>query len=140
MANRRRWSNRPAEGIDKSPWRNLWEGCQRQLVEQGTWDDNQKPLLDQYIFAVKESLEAREMADDRPFSEHADGRVYAHPGFALADRAAKRAATFADALVLTPKARKALGLLKEAAVDDDDSQVAEAAPVSLDELRRRRAV
>lgn len=137
----KRWSDRPADGIDRSPWRNLWEGCQRQLKEQGTWQEQQKPLLDQYVFAVKEALEHRALADEQPTAEHADGRVYLHPGFASADRAVKRAASLADLLGLTPKARKALGLLDlddDADDQDDQPSALDAQPVSLDELRARR--
>ena len=119
----------PPTGL-RAPYLALWKGCLEALKRQGTWTPDQKPLLDDYVFAVRQSVEHQQLAEEAPFTVTEQGRVYAHPGFALADQAAKRAVLLADSLILSPKAKKAHG------IDQDEE---DANPLDrLDELAERR--
>lgn len=122
-------SESPPTGL-RAPYLALWRGCLEALKRQGTWTPDQKPLLDDYVLAVRQSVEHQKVAEADPFTVTEQGRVYAHPGFALADQAAKRAVLLADTLILSPKARRAHG------IDGDEEQ---ANPLDrLDELAQRR--
>lgn len=109
-------SEQPPGGLG-STWEALWRVCLRTLEHQQTWSAPLRPLLDEFVFAAKHARDHREAAQAAPFAQASSGRVYAHPGFALADQAAKRAGVLADLLALTPRAQKALG------VDGERSEV-----------------
>jgi NAD(P)H-hydrate repair Nnr-like enzyme with NAD(P)H-hydrate dehydratase domain len=87
------------------------------LKEQGTWDWEQKPLLDEYVFSLMDAEGMRLEGKSAPW-----------------DRAVKRAMALADQLVLTPRARKAYGLY-----DVEDEEESKDPFDALDELAPRRA-
>lgn len=86
------------------------------MVEQGTWAWELKPLLDEYVYALRAAEAAR------------DGGLPTQW-----DRHTKRAAALADQLVLTPRARKAYGLIDDSEDDKPSDPFA-----GLDELAPRR--
>ena len=95
----------------------MWRHALAVMREQGTWADEQGPLLDEYVLALREAKVARDLADADPYHETEKGLLHPHPGFAQADRAARRAVVLAEQLVLTPKAQRALA---DAAQGGDD--------------------
>lgn len=114
------------------------------LKEQGTWAWEQKPLLDEYVFALKGAEDAREGfrwldalesyaddADDLPEITWAVLQRLAGNLPTQWDRHAKRAAALADQLALTPRGRKAVGV----GYEDIDAPAVSA----IDELAARRA-
>lgn len=83
------------------------------LKAQGTWQREQKPLLDEYVYALCEAASERSAAEASPYHETDKGLLHPHPGFQVADRATRRALQLADSLLLTPAARRTHGLLEE---------------------------
>lgn len=86
--------------------RSLWLRVQRQLRDQGTWQDTDAPLLESYTRAVALARSARLAAAEEPFVEGSKGQLVAHPGLKVAAEAERDACRFATALLLTPEARK----------------------------------
>jgi hypothetical protein len=93
------------------------------LKEQGSWAWEQKPLLDEYVFALKAAQQAREGFDWldslEQYAENADDlpeiawtvlRQIAGGLPTQWDRHSKRATALADTLILTPAARRRHGL------------------------------
>lgn len=136
---------RPASGLD-SYWTGAWRRALQTLKEQGTWAPEQKPLLDEYIYALKGAQDAREgfrWLD--ALEEYADANAADMPAISwtalrqiagslptLWDKHAKRAQSLADQLALTPRGRKAINLGSgEEQVDDPMAE--------FDELAERRA-
>ena len=115
------------------------------LKEQGTWAWELKPLLDEYVFALRAAeatregfawLEALEQyaenADDLPEIAWSVLREIAGSLPTQWDRHTKRAAVLADQLALTPRGRKAVGV-----GDSGDSESSD--PLAeFDELAARR--
>lgn len=99
------------------PWFGLWRQALKAMKDQGTWCPEHRPLLDLYVRALR----LADVAAD-------DGRETDH------DRHAKRAASLADQLALTPRGRKAAGLGDN--TDEVEDQFARFAPQ--DELAARR--
>lgn len=116
------------------------------MKEQGTWAWELKPLLDEYVFALRAAEATRdgfawldaleqyaECADDLPEIAWSVLREIASSLPTQWDRHTKRAAALADQLALTPRGRKAINLGDTDAGQDDD-------PLGLDdELAPRRA-
>jgi phage terminase small subunit len=106
-----------APGGLHEPWLGIWRISLKQMKEQGTWLVSQRPLLDEYVYALRAAQNARASAES-----------------AVAwDKHSKRALALADALGLTPKAQKVLAAkLKEGDEHQDD-------PFSgLDEIAQKR--
>jgi hypothetical protein len=59
-----------------------------------------RPLAAEYVSALREAEEAVSAARKEPFVTLAGGRILEHPGFASADREARRALAYATALGL----------------------------------------
>ena len=96
------------------PWLGLWRITHKQLKEQGSWVPAHKPLVDEYVRALKLANAAFEAGEG-------------------GDRHSKRALAYAVELGVTPEARKQLALkAKEAAGGDKDPFEA------LDELEQKR--
>lgn len=102
-------------------WTRVWDGALKVLKDQGTWSAEQKPLLDEYVLALKEVADAREAAAGEPYKTSVHQLLHAHPGWQQADRSLKRALALAEVLVLTPKAQDAL-LGEDDGDDPDDDQ------------------
>jgi phage terminase small subunit len=111
-------------------WVRLWYATLDALLDQGTWRPEQRGDLEAYVNACRLSRFHREEAERDPYRVHADsGRVFAHPGFGLARDAQREQRALADALVLTPAARKAHGLPADTEPSEFDA---------LDDLVQRR--
>lgn len=100
-------AERPPEGLD-AYWLGVWRHALKTLKAQETWAWEQKPLLDEYVFALEEAATSRDLAKSDPYHETDKGLLHPHPGFAQADRAARRAIVFADTLKLTPEQQRRL--------------------------------
>lgn len=82
-------------------WRRVWRHTLAYLQQRGSWRDDQRPLLDEYVEALREAAIAKTAARADPYRQTSSGSLQAHPGFAQADRAARRAVLLAGALRLT---------------------------------------
>lgn len=101
------------------------------LKDQGTWCWEQKPLLDEYVFALRAAeatrdgfgwLEALERHVDNAEAPEIAWDVLKQVAAGLPtqwDRHTKRAMALADQLVLTPRSRKAHGIFDDG--DEDES-------------------
>lgn len=133
-------AERPPQGLN-SYWTHTWEHALKTLKAQGSWAWEQKPLLDEYVLALRGAHDAREgfawldHLEEAVASEEVDWVVLRQIATGLPnqwDRHTRRAMALADQLALTDRGRKAIGLGSE---DADDPQDAFAA---LDELSARR--
>ncbi len=79
------------------PWLGYWRASLTSLQDAGVWQSAMRPLLDGYVDALQR---AHALYQD-------DGSL------AAADREMKRALSFGDALGLTPRGRKALGIPRD---------------------------
>jgi hypothetical protein len=136
-------AERPPSGLN-SYWTHVWNHALNVLQEQGTWAWELKPLLDEYVFALRGAQDARKgFAWLDALSEYANRNADEVPEIAWEslrqiagalpmqwDRHTKRAAALADALILTPAARKRHGI-------GNDPQAPEVSVV--DQLAQRRA-
>lgn len=98
----------------RTPWLDIWRGALKDMKESGVWRPALRPLLDEYVYALRAAAEMREESA------------------AQWDRHARRASALADQLCLSPRGRKAAELME----DDDDSQSKPLA--NLDELTAKR--
>lgn len=104
----------PPAGLD-AYWLGVWRHVLKVLKEQGTWAWEQRPLVDEYVFALAYARVARDEQEMKVW-----------------DTLAKRAASLADQLALTPRGRKAAAVkAKEADVEQDPF-------AELDELEQKR--
>ena len=117
-----------------SHWLHTWEHALKVLKAQETWAWEQKPLLDEYVMALREARTSRELAEADPYHETDKGLLHPHPGFAQADRAARRAVLLADTLKLTPEQQRKLNARDAGESDPMDALEDELAP-----RRQRRA-
>lgn len=134
-------AERPPEGLD-AYWLGVWRHALRTLKDQGSWAFEQKPLLDEYVFALRAAQASREgfawLAHLEDIDELTDQAWKTLGSIASGlptqwDRHAKRASALADQLLLTPRGRKAVGL-------GNESDEPEADPFAeIDELAARRA-
>lgn len=106
----------PPLGLD-AYWLGVWRHALKTLKAQGSWAWEQKPLLDEYVFAWIRAEDCRAGGEDTNW-----------------DRAAKRAAALADQLALTDRGRKAVGVGSR----DEDSSDPFAGLDAADELAQRR--
>ncbi len=102
-------TDRPPRGLDAA-WLAVWRNALKVLKAQGSWAGEQRPLLDEYVLALREAKSARERAELDPYHETEKGLVHPHPGFQQADRATRRAVVLADTLVLTVGAQRLAGI------------------------------
>ena len=109
-------AERPPSGLD-SHWTHTWDCALEVMREQGSWSWELKPLLDEYVQALKAAQAAREDGEDTRWDRHA-----------------KRAAGLADQLALTPRGRKAAGLVGTDEAEEDPLERFAAS----DELASRR--
>jgi hypothetical protein len=110
-----------------SYWTHVWDHALSVLKAQGTWTWEQKPFLDEYVFALRAAEAARDgfawlehLEQVEELSEQAWKTLASISGGLPTqwDRHTKRAAALADALILTPKAQRAHGI----GTDTDDEQ------------------
>lgn len=136
-------AEKPPQGLD-AYWLGVWRHALKTLKDQGTWAWELKPLLDEYVFAMKGAADAREgfawldRLEDVAESE-IEWTVLKQIAAGLPtqwDKHTKRAAALADQLALTPRGRKAVGVGDQ----DDDTEAADpfAALDAGDELAKRR--
>lgn len=90
-----------------------------ELRDQQTWKDSDADLLERYVRCLQRARLARAAAGDTPFTTGGTGRVYLHPGVSVAQQAERDAHVYADALILTPAARKRHGLGSDTPPEDD---------------------
>jgi hypothetical protein len=122
-------AEKPPKGLN-AYWLGVWRHALKTLKAQDTWAWEQKPLLDEYVFALIEAERCRigfgwldsleryaEDADELPqIAWTTLGKIAGSLPIQW-DRHTKRAAVLADQLALTPRGRKAIGL-----VDDEDQE------------------
>jgi hypothetical protein len=121
----------PPRGLD-AYWLGVWRHVLKTLKEQGSWAWEQRPLVDEYIYAMKAAQEAREGfdwldsleryaedAEDLPEIAWTVLRQIATGLPAMWDKHSKRAAALADQLALTPRGRKSAGMKREEGKDGD---------------------
>jgi hypothetical protein len=125
-------AEKPPKGLN-AYWLGVWRHALKTLKEQGTWAWEQRPLLDEYVYAMKAAQEARQGFDwldalesyakaNASEMELPDWRALAQITSALPtmwDKHAKRAAALADQLALTPRGRKAIGMKREEGKDGE---------------------
>lgn len=139
-------AERPPQGLS-AYWLGVWRHALKTLKDQGSWAWEQKPLLDEYVYALMEAERARvgfgwldalehyaRDADDLPQIAWTTLGQIASSLPTQWDRHTKRAAALADQLALTPRGRKAVGV-----VEDDEVTVDPFAALDEDELAPRRA-
>lgn len=123
-------AERPPEGLS-AYWLGVWRHALKVLKEQGTWAWEQRPLLDEYVFALREARVSRELAEVDPYHPTTAGSLQPHPGFVQADRAARRAVLLAGTLKLTPEEQRKLVATDGSAAADPFAE--------FDELAQARA-
>jgi hypothetical protein len=132
---------RPPAGIN-AYWSRTFDHAVRVLKEQGTWADESKALLDEYVLALVAAERCRdgwvwmEALDESAPREWSESTVVelARAMQSLStqwDRHVKRAMALADQLALTPRGRKAAGV-------GEPKDVAPDSFAGLDELAARR--
>jgi hypothetical protein len=122
-------AEQPPQGLN-AYWLDVWRHALKQLKAQGSWAWEQRPLLDEYVFALKGAEDARKGFKWLDALEVYADSVEDLPKIAWStldriasglptqwDRHTKRAAALADQLALTPRGRKAAGL-----GDSDDTE------------------
>lgn len=108
-------AERCPEGLDAQHM-HVWDHALKVLKEQGTWGWELSRLLGEYVQALQAADWCRR--NEKPTEW---------------DRHAKRAAALADQLALTPRGRKAVGI-----VEGDDQPADPFAEFARDELAERR--
>ena len=89
----------------------LWLETIHALKAQGTWRDEDVPLLASYTHSVLTADQARRtLEEDGLTTLTADGRAIAHPLIRVAREAEADARAAATALLLTPAARRRAGV------------------------------
>lgn len=128
-------AEKPPRGLN-AYWLGVWRHALKTLKAQGTWAWEQKPLLDEYVYALKAAEEARvgypwlealeqyaeRERDELPEVAWTVLRQIADAVPANWDRHSKRASALAEQLVLTPKARRALKLKPESKEGEDGGE------------------
>ncbi len=122
-------AERPPEGLDAS-WLRVWRQALDQLKAQESWAQELKPLLDEYVFALKGAEDARrgfrwldaleeyaEDADELPEIAWTVLRQIAGGLPSQWDKHMRRAMALADQLALTERGRRAAGIVDS----DEDS-------------------
>lgn len=141
-------AERPPKNLN-AYWLGIWRHALKTLKDQDTWAWEQKPLLDEYVYALCAAEDARNgfkwldvleeyadaNAEDMPAISWTALRQIAGSLPTLWDKHSKRAAALADQLALTPRGRKAINL---ATTDDDENADPFAGLDQEDELAARR--
>jgi hypothetical protein len=107
----------PPQGLD-AYWLGCWRHVLKTLKLQGTWAWEQRPLVDEYIFALAHARIAREEGEMKVWGN-----------------LATRASALADQLALTPRGRKAAGVKRE---EGEDEQAKDPFAALDDELEAKR--
>jgi hypothetical protein len=137
---------RPPTGLS-CEWTATWKHALKVLKEQGTWNWETKPLLDEYVYALRAAEECREgigwawESYRRSVGEESQEKRYEGLAASLSskwDVHAKRAAALANMLVLTVDSRRRNGLIEEVEVDAGSGDPFDEFSAS-DELAARRA-
>jgi hypothetical protein len=120
-------------GLDPK-WSATWRLTRDELKEAGTFSASMRPLLDEFVFALKAAEEARigfrwldsleqyaeaSDPDDLPEIAWTVLRQIATGLPVVWDKHAKRASALADQLGLSPKAQRALGRKLEGGKDGE---------------------
>lgn len=139
-------AEKPPKGLS-AEWLGVWRHALKVLKEQGTWKWEQRPLLDEYVFALMEAerarvgfgwLDALELYVKDPDND-VPGVAWSTLGQIASglptqwDRHVKRAAKLADVLLLTPEAQRQHGIGTEEEAADPFARFAN------DELAAKRA-
>lgn len=110
MSSRRAES--PPVDLDSSS-KKLWRATIEQLEQQRTWAVSDLPLLERYVRAVQAERQAREdmaKSEDqlarRRLARGSTGQLVTHPLEAIRQKADADAHKYAEALLLSPAARK----------------------------------
>ena len=139
--------------IEKCPkglgpqWSAIWRLTRDELKDAGTFTASMRPLLDEFVFALKAAEEARvgfkwldsleqyaEEAEELPEIAWTVLRQIATGLPVVWDKHAKRASALADLLGLSPKAARALGKNVEGPDANKDADPF----AGLDELDKKR--
>ena len=113
------WEKPP--GI-KEPWLQIWRLALKAMKESGTWSPPMRPLLDEYVTALRTAREHRLLAEIDPVEENREsGLTHMHAGFVSASKHLADARALADLLGLTPKAQKALAEKAEEKPDESSA-------------------
>ena len=95
----------------RSPGWNLWLETIHALKAQGTWRDEDVPLLASYARSVLTADAARRALEEEGLTTQTkDGRAIAHPLVRVAREAEADARAAATALLLTPASRRRAGV------------------------------
>jgi P27 family predicted phage terminase small subunit len=95
----------------RSPGWLLWHDTVHALKAQGTWRDEDVPLLASYTHSVLTADQARRTLEEEGLTtQTADGRAIAHPLVRVAREAEADARAAATALLLTPASRRRAGV------------------------------
>jgi phage terminase small subunit len=79
-------------------------------LPEGLWDDNMVPTAQCYVRSKQLARQARVAIGDRPYTMNSAGRAFKHPAVEDARQHERDAHTYAEALLLTPKARQVAGV------------------------------
>jgi P27 family predicted phage terminase small subunit len=79
------------------------------LQEQGTWRSHDAELLERYVRRDQDARRFREAMDEDGRFQRSSTRIYAHPAIDKERDALRDVQSLADALVLTPDARRRHG-------------------------------
>ncbi len=95
----------------RSPGWLLWIDTVHALRSQGSWRDEDTPLLASYTHSVLTADAARRTLEEEGLTtQTADGRAVAHPLVKIAREAEGDARAAATALLLTPASRRRAGV------------------------------
>lgn len=109
-------AERPPEGLN-AYWLGVWRHALKVLKERKTWAWEQRPLLDEYVYALIAAEDARkglawlDHLEETVATDEIDWLVLRTIATGLPtqwDRHTKRAAALADQLALTPRGQKAV--------------------------------
>lgn len=144
-------AERPPKGLNVY-WLGVWRRALAVMKEQESWSPELRPLLDEYVYALRAAETSRlgfkwldalelyaEQADELPEIAWSVLREIAGSLPTQWDRHAKRAAALADQLALTPRGRKASGVGKQTEEPIDPFFALDAPPDEVGARRRKRA-
>ena len=112
------WTYPPGDLDEES--KDLWTRVQHDLRRQGTWTKSDRDALERYVRAAARARHAR-VELDRHGSLTAvgsQGQPVPHPAVRIAREAERDAAEYARDLLLTPRARRAAGVMERTPLDD----------------------
>lgn len=93
------------------------------LVEQGTWRTHDADLLNRYVRREQEARAIRGHVEEHGRFQVGETRIYAHPGLDKLKDALRDVQALADALVITPDARRRHGRDGEEDGDGDEFEL-----------------